>query len=87
MIFFGLIPSFLLGAYLSERTTMQSNSQLSSSPFRSKIITKQLAEFIVLILCVISRGNDQSLRGKSKQELEYYWENLVEDFTPETTKA
>lgn len=40
-------------------------------------------EFIVLVLCIISRGRDKSLRGKSKQELEHYWENSVEDFTPE----
>lgn len=38
-------------------------------------------EFTVLVLCITSRRNDQGLRGKSKQEPEYYLENFVEDFT------
>lgn len=57
---------------------MQSNkiSQLNSNPFRSKIVTKQLVEFTVLVPCITSASNDQGLRGKSKQKLEYYWENF-----------
>lgn len=63
---------------------MQNNkiSQLNSHSFRSKIVTKQL-EFTVLILCRTRRGSNQCLRGKLKQELEYCWENVIEDFSPE----
>lgn len=69
---------------VSKQVTMQSHkiNNLNSSPFRSKIITKQL-EFTVLLLCIPSRGSDQCLRGKLKQEPEYCWENLTEDFIPE----
>lgn len=83
----GFTPSFPLGAYLqvSKQPCRVTISQLNSSPFRSKIIAKQL-EFTVLVLCISNRGSDQCLGGKLKQEPEYCWENSIEDFTPEDNR-
>lgn len=57
---------------------MQSNkiSQLNSNTFRPKIITKQLTDFTVLVPSITFASNHHGLRGKSKQKLEYYWENV-----------
>lgn len=83
----GFTPSFPLGAYLqvSKQPCRVTISQLNSSPFRSKIIAKQL-EFTVLVLCISNRGSDQCLGGKLKQEPEYCWENSIEDFAPEDNR-